>query len=128
MIQNSTFANGHGGMTLGSEMTGGVSNVYARDLTFYSADLQAGHRIKTNTVRGGYIGDSNVYRVTAEHRRPALLIHCNYNAQTGLTPNITDIKLADWTVDSAPGPGRHRLDRETRSAPSPWTTSPSPPC
>jgi len=38
----------------GSEMTGGVKNVYARDLTMNSANLQAGHRIKTNTRPGGH--------------------------------------------------------------------------
>jgi Glycosyl hydrolases family 28 len=49
VVENCNFANGHGGITIGSEMTGGVKNVYARDLTMNSANLQAGHRIKTNT-------------------------------------------------------------------------------
>jgi polygalacturonase len=40
VIQNCNFANGHGGITIGSEMTGGVKNVYARDLTMNSANLQ----------------------------------------------------------------------------------------
>ena len=105
VIQNCTFANGHGGITLGSEMTGGVKNVYARDLTMNSANLQAGHRIKTNTLRGGYARNSNVYRITAGTvGGPLLLIQGNYNAQTGdFPPDITDITLADWTVDSCAG-------------------------
>ncbi|MBV9382303.1 MAG: glycoside hydrolase family 28 protein, partial [Streptosporangiaceae bacterium] len=55
VIQNCDFADGHGGITIGSEMSGGVRNVYARDLTMNSANLQAGHRIKSNTLRGGYV-------------------------------------------------------------------------
>ncbi|HEY7919180.1 MAG TPA: glycoside hydrolase family 28 protein [Streptosporangiaceae bacterium] len=105
VIQNCTFANGHGGITIGSEMTGGVENVYARDLTMNSANLQAGHRIKTNTLRGGYARNSNVYRITAGSvGGPLLLIQGNYNAQTGdFPPDITGITLAGWTVDSCAG-------------------------
>ena len=105
VIQNCNFANGHGGITIGSEMTGGVKNVYARDLTMNSANLQAGHRIKTNTLRGGYVENTNVYRVTAGTiGGPLLLIQGNYNAQTGdFPPDVTDITLADWTVDTCEG-------------------------
>jgi polygalacturonase len=105
VIQNCNFANGHGGITLGSEMTGGVKNVYARDLTMNSANLQAGHRIKTNTLRGGYARNSNVYRITAGTvGGPLLLIQGNYNGQTGdFPPDITGITLADWTVGTCAG-------------------------
>jgi polygalacturonase len=105
VIQNCDFANGHGGITIGSEMTGGVRNVYGRDLTMNSANLQAGHRIKTNTLRGGYVRNTNVYRVTAGTvGGPLLLIQGNYSAQTGaFPPDVTDINLTDWTVDSCAG-------------------------
>ena len=105
VIQNCTFANGHGGITIGSEMTGGVQNVYARDLSMNSANLQAGHRIKTNTLRGGYARNSNVYRITAGTvGGPLLLIQGNYSGQTGdFPPDITGITLADWTVDDCAG-------------------------
>ncbi len=105
VIQNCDFANGHGGITLGSEMTGGVANVYARDLSMNSANLQAGHRIKTNTLRGGYVRNSNVYRVTAGTiGGPLLLIQGNYSGQTGsFPPGLTGITLADWTVGTCAG-------------------------
>ncbi len=105
VIQNCNFANGHGGITIGSEMTGGVRNVYARDLTMNSANLQAGHRIKTNTLRGGFVENSNVYRINAGTvGGPLLLIQGTYNAQTGaFPPDLTGITLADWTVDTCAG-------------------------
>jgi polygalacturonase len=105
VIQNCNFANGHGGITIGSEMTGGVKNVYARDLTMNSANLQAGHRIKTNTLRGGYVLNAFVYRVTAGTiGGPLLLIQGNYSNQTGdFPPDVTDINLIDWTVNTCEG-------------------------
>jgi polygalacturonase len=105
VIQNCDFANGHGGITLGSEMTGGVRNVYARDLTMNSANLEAGHRIKTNTLRGGFAENSNVYRVTAGTvGGPLLLIQGEYDDQTGdYPPDLTGITLRDWTVDTCEG-------------------------
>jgi polygalacturonase len=105
VIQNSNFANGHGGITIGSEMTGGVRNVYARDLTMNSANLQAGHRIKTNTLRGGFVENSNVYRITAGTiGGPVLLIDGQYNGQTGdFPPDVTGISLTDWTVADCEG-------------------------
>ncbi|HSZ43558.1 MAG TPA: glycoside hydrolase family 28 protein [Trebonia sp.] len=105
VIQNCDFANGHGGITIGSEMTGGVRNVYARDLTMNSANLEAGHRIKTNTLRGGFALNTNVYRVTAGTvGGPLLLIDGDYDDQTGdFPPDINDITLNDWTVDTCEG-------------------------
>jgi polygalacturonase len=105
VIENCDFADGHGGITIGSEMTGGVRNVYARDLTMNSANLQAGHRIKTNTLRGGYVLNTNVYRVTAGTvGGPLLLIQGNYNGQTGdFPPDVSGITLDNWTVDTCAG-------------------------
>lgn len=103
VIQRCSFAEGHGGITVGSEMTGGVSDVYARDLTMNSADLAAGHRVKTNSLRGGYVTNTNVYRIGAPTvGGPVLLIDCNYNGQTGdFPPDVTGITVAGWQVGSA---------------------------
>jgi polygalacturonase len=104
VIQNCTFANGHGGITIGSEMSGGVRDVYARDLTMTSAGLQSGHRLKTNSVRGGFIENSHVYRVSVTAiGGPLLLIDYNYGeGDTGtFMPTVKDIFLDSWTVTSA---------------------------
>ncbi|MCL2584741.1 MAG: glycoside hydrolase family 28 protein, partial [Streptosporangiales bacterium] len=105
VIENCDFADGHGGITIGSEMSGGVRNVYARDLTMNSANLQAGHRVKSNLARGGYVENSNVYRVTAGTvGGPLLLIDGAYSGQTGnYPPDLTGITLSDWTVDTCEG-------------------------
>jgi polygalacturonase len=103
VIQRTSFAAGHGGITIGSEMTGGVQNVYGRDLTMDSPSLQSGHRLKTNSVRGGYIKNSNIYRVkVGTIAGPVLLIDFTYGeGDTGsYPPVVTGINLTDWTVDT----------------------------
>jgi polygalacturonase len=101
LIQRSSFANGHGGVTIGSEMTGGVRAIYGRDLQLNSPELQSGHRIKTNSVRGGFITDIHLGRITAGTiGGPMLLIDFNYGeGNTGtFPPNVSEIHLVNWTV------------------------------
>ncbi|MFM2294936.1 MAG: hypothetical protein RLZZ350_1349, partial [Verrucomicrobiota bacterium] len=55
VIQNCKFEAGHGGVTCGSETSGGIDTVYAEDCSFDSPDLEMALRFKTNPARGGYI-------------------------------------------------------------------------
>lgn len=59
VIRNNTFADGHGGIALGSEMSGGIKNVFADDNHFDSLNLTYPLRLKTNARRGGKI--ENIY-------------------------------------------------------------------
>ncbi|GJH30855.1 glycoside hydrolase family 28 protein [Caballeronia novacaledonica] len=69
VIQNCTMNSGHGGITLGSEMGGGVQQIYARNLQmlnkFWATNsLNIAIRIKTNMNRGGFVKDFYVDNVT----------------------------------------------------------------
>jgi polygalacturonase len=55
VVQGCTMRNGHGGVVIGSEVSGSVRNVYAEDCTMDSPTLDRALRIKTNAVRGGVI-------------------------------------------------------------------------
>jgi polygalacturonase len=55
VIRNCRMRAGHGGVTIGSEMTGGVRDVFAERNTMSSPDLERGLRIKTNLARGGVV-------------------------------------------------------------------------
>jgi polygalacturonase len=55
VIQGCTMRNGHGGVVIGSEVSGSVRNVFAEDCTMDSPLLDRALRIKTNAVRGGVI-------------------------------------------------------------------------
>ena len=59
VIRNCEMRDGHGGLTIGSEMSGGVRNVYAENCKLNSPNLNEAMRFKTNAVRGGTI--ENVY-------------------------------------------------------------------
>jgi polygalacturonase len=59
IIQGCTMKDGHGGVVIGSEVSGSVRNVYAEDCSMDSPNLWHLLRIKTNAVRGGII--ENVY-------------------------------------------------------------------
>ena len=59
IIRNCIMHNGHGGVVIGSEISGGCRNVFAHDNVMDSPDLERVIRIKTNTCRGGII--ENIY-------------------------------------------------------------------
>ncbi|MEC1588765.1 glycoside hydrolase family 28 protein [Bacillus sonorensis] len=59
IIENNEMKDGHGGVTIGSEISGGVKNVFAEGNLMDSPNLDRALRIKTNSVRGGVL--ENIY-------------------------------------------------------------------
>jgi polygalacturonase len=59
VIQGCRMKDGHGGVTAGSEASGGIRNVFAEDCRMDSPNLDRILRLKTNAVRGGFI--ENIY-------------------------------------------------------------------
>ena len=55
LIEENDFADGHGGIALGSEMSGGIRRVLARENRFASPNLTYALRLKTNAKRGGTV-------------------------------------------------------------------------
>ena len=55
VIQDCMFRDGHGAVTIGSEVSGGARGVYARRCSVESPILYNALRIKTNAVRGGTV-------------------------------------------------------------------------
>jgi polygalacturonase len=58
LIENCTVYEGHGGFTIGSEMSGGVRNVLVRNCTFIGTAL--GLRFKTARGRGGVVENIHI--------------------------------------------------------------------
>jgi polygalacturonase len=52
VIRNCTMKDGHGGVVIGSEITGGARNIFAEDCYMDSPNLDRALRIKTNSMRG----------------------------------------------------------------------------
>ncbi|MFB6344009.1 glycoside hydrolase family 28 protein [Saccharicrinis sp. FJH62] len=57
VITNNIVYHGHGGVTVGSEMSGGVKNMHVSNCTFIGTDV--GLRFKSNRGRGGVV--ENIY-------------------------------------------------------------------
>ncbi len=53
IIRNNIVYHGHGGVTVGSEMSGGVKNMHVSNCTFMGTDV--GLRFKSNRGRGGIV-------------------------------------------------------------------------
>ena len=60
-IRNCTVYHGHGGIVVGSEMSGGVRDVYVSDCTFIGTDI--GIRFKSCRGRGGVVENIVIERV-----------------------------------------------------------------
>ena len=63
IIRNCEMKNGHGGVVVGSEISGGCQNVYAHDCVMDSPNLDRVLRIKTNSCRGGIIENINMKNI-----------------------------------------------------------------
>ena len=65
IVRGCVMKDGHGGVTIGSEASGGVRNVFAEDCKMDSPNLDRVLRLKTNSVRGGTIENIYMRNVTA---------------------------------------------------------------
>ena len=65
VIRGCVMKDGHGGVTIGSEASGGVRNVFAEDCRMDSPNLDRVLRLKTNSVRGGTIENIFMRNITA---------------------------------------------------------------
>ncbi len=55
IVRDCTMKDGHGGLTIGSEISGGARNIFAERCRMDSPNLNIALRLKTNSVRGGVI-------------------------------------------------------------------------
>jgi len=104
VIQDCTFADGHGGVTIGSEMTGGVRNVFAEDLRMSSPNLDIALRLKTNSLRGGFIENIHLRNTTVgQVSEQAFLIDFSYGEGPGcgFDPHVAHITVRNVAVGSA---------------------------
>jgi polygalacturonase len=106
-VTDCIFLHGHG-LSIGSEIAGGVQNVVARHIQF--RDTANGVRVKSNRDRGGDIGNFDFRDLTMENVQTPILIteyyphipeHDEAQPVTRLTPHFHDIHITNLTATGA---------------------------
>ena len=105
MIRNCTVYSGHGGVSIGSEMSGGVRNVWVTDCTFMGTDV--GVRFKSMRGRGGIVENLHFQRIRMVNiKNQAILFDLFYESDPDMggepvfnsgTPVFRDISFTDIT-------------------------------
>ncbi|HUJ08657.1 MAG TPA: glycoside hydrolase family 28 protein [Verrucomicrobiae bacterium] len=74
-VSDCTFRHGHG-MSIGSEVVGGVRNVTVKNCTFEGTEN--GLRIKSRRGKGGKVENIAYTDITMKNVNPAILLSCSY--------------------------------------------------
>jgi polygalacturonase len=103
VIRGCKFRNGHGGVVIGSEISGGARNIFAENCEMSSHDLERGLRFKTNSVRGGTIENVYFRNIDIGDVQTAIVIDFDYEeGDTGkFTPQVNNIEIRNLRCKNA---------------------------
>jgi polygalacturonase len=104
IIQDCHMKDGHGGVTIGSEISGGVRNVFAENCRMDSPRLDCAVRIKNNAMRGGLLENIHVRNIdVGEVAQAALSIDFFYEeGEAGkFTPVVRNVEIQNLTMKKA---------------------------
>jgi polygalacturonase len=105
VVQNCIMKEGHGGVVIGSEISGGVKNVFAENCEMSSPNLERAIRIKTNSIRGGVIENIFARNIAVGEVSEAVL-KINFYYEEGdagkFPPVVRNINLKDITSEKSP--------------------------
>ena len=106
IIRNCEMKNGHGGVVVGSEISGGCQNVYAHDCVMDSPELERVLRIKTNSCRGGIIENINMRDIKVGVCKESVLkINLDYEHNEiccrGYYPTVRNIYMENVTSEQS---------------------------
>ena len=106
IIRNCVMEDGHGGVVIGSEISGGCQNVFAENCKMDSPNLERVLRIKTNSCRGGVIENIHFRNVTVGQCQEAVLkINTDYEPKEvccrGFYPQVRHVYMDNVTCQKA---------------------------
>jgi len=104
VVQNCAMKDGHGGVTMGSECSGGIRYVYARNCKMDSPHLDRILRFKNNAMRGGVIEHVYMHDIEAgQVAGPAIEIDFQYEEGPNgpFTPVVRDVDVQNVTCKVA---------------------------
>jgi len=105
IVRGCRMKDGHGGITIGSEISGGVRNVFAERCTMDSPNLERALRFKNNAARGGVIEHVYLRDVRIGEVSDSVLsidFHYEEGANGAFTPVARTIELRNLTSKRSP--------------------------
>jgi polygalacturonase len=109
VIQGCTFKDGHGGVTIGSEISGGVRNVFAENCQMDSPNLDHALRVKNNALRGGLLENFYFRNITIGQVAHAV-ITIDFNYEEGRKGAFTPV-MRNFVVENLKSSkSKHAMD------------------
>ncbi len=108
IVRNCVMKDGHGGVTLGSECTPAIRNVFVENCQMDSPNLNAFFRFKNSPTRGGIIENAYMRNVTVGsiakgNSNAGIKIEYTYGNSTGAyTPILRNVNIANVTGSNIP--------------------------
>jgi unsaturated rhamnogalacturonyl hydrolase len=105
VIRRCVMKDGHGGVVLGSECTGGIRNIFVENCDMDSPNLDRALRFKNNATRGGIL--ENVFMRDVKIGRvgeAVLTVDLLYEegAEGGFKPIVRNVQLENITSSGSP--------------------------
>ncbi len=107
IIEKTTFAYGHGGVSMGSEVSGGIRNIEIRDCVVESGNW-APIRFKSQPSRGGIVENITYRNIVIKEARAAFEFNMEWRMVNPLPPadpltKVRNVRIinVDGTADSA---------------------------
>ena len=106
IVRGCTMADGHGGVVIGSEISGGCDNIFAENCKMDSPNLDRVLRIKTNTCRGGinqniFMRNIEVGQCREAVMRINLVYEPNEPAERGHIPTVRNVWMENVTCQKS---------------------------
>ncbi len=105
IVRNSTMKDGHGGVVMGSECSGGIRNVFIENCHMDSPNLERALRFKSNARRGGFAENVFMRNVDVGRVKESILT-IDFMYETGPTgpykPIVRNVTLENVKSTSSP--------------------------
>ncbi len=106
IVRNCEMQDGHGGVVIGSEISGGCKNVFVENCRMDSPNLDRVLRIKTNSCRGGVIENIYMRKVeVGQCRETVMRINLDYepkeNCCRGFNPTVRNVYMENVTCNKS---------------------------
>ncbi len=105
IIRNCIMKEGHGGVVLGSEISGGCRNVFVENCTMDSPNLDRALRLKSNAVRGGVLENIYMRNVKIGQVKEAVLtvdLLYEEGEKGAFPPTIRNVVIENVTSNASP--------------------------